>query len=99
MTLLKALQASRRRQAEREIHRYRHLIDEANAAKVRHAIAHAHVQPSRRGASSVAATPARDARPVWPFAAPLNRIRMWTHAARALVPQHLRAQPQGRLGQ
>jgi hypothetical protein len=97
MTLLEALQASRQRQAEREIHRYRHLMDEATAAKLRDAIARAHAQASRRGSSSVAATPARDAQPPWPFAAPLNRIRMWTHAARALVPQHLRAQPQGRL--
>jgi hypothetical protein len=95
MTLLEALQASRQRQAEREIHRYRHLMDDANAAKLRHAIARAHGQTPRRGSSSVAATPARDARPAWPFAAPLNRIRMWTRAARALVPQH---QPQGRLG-
>ena len=55
MTLLKALQASRQRQAEREIHRYRHLIDEANAAEFRHAIARAHAQTPRRG-SSIAAT-------------------------------------------
>jgi len=92
MTLLKALQASRQRQAEREIHRFRHLMDEANAAELRHAIARAHAQAPRRGSSSVAVTPARDARPAWPFAAPLKRVRMWMHA------QHLRAQPQGRLG-
>jgi hypothetical protein len=75
MTFLEALHASRQRQAAREIERYRHLMDEANATKARHAIARAHVKASPRS------TPARDAyRPAWPLAILLDRIRMWAHA-------------------
>jgi len=100
MTLLEALHASRQRQAAREIHRYRHLMDEANAVKLRHAITRAHAKASPRAYSAAAAAPAREAhRPAWPLAALINRMRMWTQPARQLVPQHSRAQPQGRLGQ
>jgi hypothetical protein len=100
MTLLEALHTSRRRLAAREIHRYRHLMDEANAAEIRHRIARAHAKASPRGYSPAAATPAHSARrPAWPLAMLLNRIRMWAHAARHLVPQEPRAQAQGRLGQ
>jgi len=55
MTFLEALHMSRRRQAAREIDRYRHLIDEANAAEVRRAIASAHAKAPRRAYSSAAA--------------------------------------------
>lgn len=97
MTLLEALHASRQRQAAREIHRYRHLMDEANAAELRQRIARAHAKASRRASSPAAATQARDARrPA--LAIVFDRIRTWTQVARQLVPTDPRAQAQGRLG-
>jgi hypothetical protein len=76
MTFLEALHASRQRQAAREIHRYRHLIDEANAVKMRRAIVRAHAKASQR------ADPSRDShRPAWPLAIVFNRIRTWAQAA------------------
>jgi hypothetical protein len=83
MTLLEALHASRQRQAAREIHRYRHLIDEAKAAKMRHAIARAHAKASRSADSPATAAPVRGThRPAGPVAILLN---MWAQAARQLV--------------
>jgi hypothetical protein len=82
MTFLEALHASRQRQAAREIERYRCLIDEANAAKLRRAIASAHAKASRRASSSSAGSSARDVHPrAWPWAILLKRIRTWAHAA------------------
>jgi len=82
MTFLEALHASRRRQAAQEIERYRHLIDEANAAKLRRAIASAHAKASRRASSSPAGPSARDAhRPAWPWGILLERLRAWAHPA------------------
>ena len=52
MTFLEALHASRQRQAAQEIHRYRHLIDEAKAGGIRRAIARAHAQASQRASSA-----------------------------------------------
>jgi hypothetical protein len=54
-TLLDALRESRRRQAAREIHNHRHLIDDAKARELRCAIARSHAiaaqpaQPAFRG--------------------------------------------------
>ena len=82
MTFLAALHASRQRQAAREIQRYRHLIDEAKAAKVRRAIASAHAKASRPTRPSAAAQSARDAhRPAGALVVLLQRIVMWAHAA------------------
>jgi hypothetical protein len=61
MTFLEALHASRQRQAAREIDRYRHLIDTANAAEVWRSIASAHAKSPRRAYSSATAASARDA--------------------------------------
>ena len=73
MTFLEAMHASRQRQAAREIERYRHLMDEANAIRTRRAIARAHAKASR---------PARAVhRPAWPLAILLNRIRVWAQTA------------------
>jgi hypothetical protein len=47
MTFLQALHASRRCQAAREIHRYRHLIDDANAGAIECSIARGRLKVSR----------------------------------------------------
>jgi hypothetical protein len=59
VNLLDALHESRRRQAAREIHSYRHLIDAANAYAVWRAIARSHAMAPRRKLSAASGTPAR----------------------------------------
>jgi hypothetical protein len=66
-----ALHESRRRQAAREIEKYRYLIDEAKAKEMWHAIARAHAAPSPACAEHRSS----------------GQIDAWTQTARVFVSQ------------